>query len=209
MNVPARKRETAMTVLATLDDLLAIPEATRRHELIEGSIHEKEAARGEHGHAQRSMSEYVGPFVRRPGGRLPGGWWIVTEVEVFFDAKNTFAPDLTGWRRERHPERPTGTPIRVRPDWICEVLSTNRGHDLVKKKRVYHRYEVPHYWIVDPAREMISVYRWASEGYIEIQVAERGEIIHPEPFEAMPLHVGFLFGDDPEEDDEEVVGEGT
>jgi Uma2 family endonuclease len=205
MNVPARKRDASTAVLAALDDLLAIPEANRRHELIEGSIFEKEAASGEHGIAQRAIAAYVGPFVRRAGDRFPGGWWIVTGTEVFFDAKNTFAPDLSGWRRERHPEHPTGSPIRVRQDWICEIISTNRGHDLVKKKRVYHRHEVPHYWIVDPVREMLTVYGWRPEGYMELQFAERGEIIQPEPFEVVPLHVGFLFGDDPEDD--EVVGE--
>jgi hypothetical protein len=54
---------------------------------------------------------------------------------------------------------------------------------------------------------MLSVYCWRAEGYIELQVAERGEIIHPEPFQEVPLHVGVLFGDDPEDD--EVVGEET
>lgn len=33
---------------ATIEDLLAIPEERRRHELIDGEIHEKGAATGEH-----------------------------------------------------------------------------------------------------------------------------------------------------------------
>ena len=33
-----------------------------------------------------------------------------------------FRPDLAGWRRERAALRPTGRPIRIRPDWICEIL---------------------------------------------------------------------------------------
>jgi Uma2 family endonuclease len=184
---------------ATVDDLFAIPEEHRRHELIDGEIVEKGAASAEHGGAQFSVANYLGPFRRMPGGRWPGGWWFVTEVEVFFDERNTFRPDVTGWRRERMSERPRGTPITTRPDWVCEILSTNRRNDLVRKKRTYHRHEVPHYWIVDPAEESLTVHRWAKEGYLEVLVAERGERVRAEPFDAIPLAVGVLFGD--EDDD--------
>jgi Uma2 family endonuclease len=129
---------------ATLGDLLAIPEEDRRHELVDGVIVEKKAASGEYGLAQHGLSAYVGPFARRPGGRWPGGWWFATEVDVFFDDANTFLPDITGWRRERCPEPPSGTPMTLRPDWVCEILKANRRNDLVKKKRAYHRHKVPH-----------------------------------------------------------------
>jgi Uma2 family endonuclease len=107
---------------------------------------------------------------------------------------------VVGWRRERVPERPRGVPVAARPDWICEVLSTNRRNDTVKKKRVYHRHEVPHYWLVDSIEETLTVYRWGPDGYVEVLVAERGEQEHPEPFAAVPLHVGALFGDDDPDD---------
>ncbi|MDC3959341.1 Uma2 family endonuclease [Polyangium jinanense] len=205
MNVPARKAPPAPPP-ATLEDLYAIPEEKRRHELIEGSIVEKGAATVRHGSSQWALSGWTAPFGRRPGGRFPGGWWFSTEVDVFFDATNTFIPDIAGWRRERLLELPTDFPIRVRPDWVCEILSTNRRNDLVKKKRVYHRHEVPHYWIVDPVEESLSVYRWEPAGYLEILVAERGERVRAEPFDAIPLQVGILFGDD-EEDEEPAAGE--
>lgn len=184
---------------ATLEDLFAIPEEKRRHELIEGSIVEKGAASGEHGGVQRKLSAYVDPFERRPGGRLPGGWWFVTEVDIFFDQANVLRPDVAGWRRERVPERPRGAPLRIRPDWVCEILSTNRRNDLIKKKRVYHQHQVPHYWIIDPTDETLAVYRWTSDGYTEVLAAERGERVRAEPFDAIPLEVGTLFGDEEED----------
>ncbi|MBK8256400.1 MAG: Uma2 family endonuclease [Polyangiaceae bacterium] len=183
---------------ATLVDLLAIPEGERRHELIDGEIIPKEVASPKHGAVQSSLSEVVGPFRRRSGGR-PGGWWFATEVEIWFDEANTLRPDIAGWRRERVAEPPDETPVRVRPDWICEILSTNRSNDLVRKKRVYHRAGVPHYWIIDPIEKTLSVLRWASEGYLEVLAAERHDTVRPEPFEALPLQVGILFDDDPAE----------
>jgi Uma2 family endonuclease len=71
---------------------------------------------------------------------------------------------------------------------------------------VYHRFGVPHYWIIDPAEETLSVLRWIQDGYVEILTAERSETVRAEPFEAMPPQVGIFFGDD--EKDEEPAQEG-
>jgi Uma2 family endonuclease len=185
---------------ATLADFLAIPEEQRRRlELVDGSIVERGAASGAHGAVQRKVSAYIDPYDRRPGGRAPGGWWFATEVDVYFDESNTLRPDVAGWRRDRVPARPLDIPVMVRPDWVCEVLSTNKRNDLVKKKRVYHRHQVPHYWIIDPEQETLTVHKWGQEGYVEIVVAERGETVRAEPFDVLPLQVGVLLGDD--EDD--------
>ena len=77
----ASAAEAART--ATRVDLLAIPEAERFHEVIDGELVRKAMPTGRHGRAQsRIASRIGGPFDRRPGGRFPGGWWSVTEVVV-------------------------------------------------------------------------------------------------------------------------------
>jgi Uma2 family endonuclease len=184
---------------ATLADLLAIPEEYRRHEIVDGVLVEKEAASARHGGAQVRLSRRLAPYDRRPSGRLPGGWWFATEVEVLFEDSQVFRPDIAGWRRERLPQLPTEVPVRVRPDWVCEILSKNRRNDLIKKKRVYHRHEVGHYWIADPIEETLAVHRWHTDGYVEILVADRDERIRAQPFEAIEFRVGVLFGDDDDE----------
>ncbi len=180
----------------TIDDLIAIPEEQRRHEIVDGQLVEKEAASGRHGRAQVRLARELGPFDRRPGGREPGGWWFATEVEILFAPEAVYKPDIAGWRRERLSEPPDEFPITVRPDWVCEILSTNRRNDVIRKKRGYHRYGVPHYWIVDPAEGSLTVNRWATDGYLEVLVAERGELVRAEPFDAIELAVGVLLGDD-------------
>jgi Uma2 family endonuclease len=119
-------------------------------------------------------------------------------VDIYFDPQNTLRPDVAGWRRERLPELPAEVPIRILPDWTCEVLSTNKRNDLVKKKRIYHRHKVPHYWIVDPIEQTLAVYRWYPDGYIEVLTTERGERVRAEPFDAVELQVGVFFGEDEE-----------
>ncbi|WP_437571946.1 Uma2 family endonuclease [Sorangium sp. So ce542] len=187
---------------ARLADLLAIPEEQRFHEIVDGELMHKAVPSFEHGDAQSAIVAHVKiPFQRRPGGRWPGGWWFATEVEVELAPDQVYRPDVVGWRRERAPERPSGSPVRIRPDWVCEVLSPdNARNDTVKKMRVYQRCQLPHYWIVDPREETMTVYRWTPEGYLVALRAERGERVRAEPFDAIELQVGVLFGDEREDE---------
>lgn len=184
---------------ATIADLLAIPEDRRRHEIIDGVLVEKEAASGRHGRTQVRVARRLGPYDRRPGGRGPGGWWFATEVEIQLSEIQVFRPDVLGWRRERMVEVPVEVPLLVTPDWICEILSTNRRNDLIKKKRAYHQHHISHYWLLDPIDETLAVYRWHADGYVEVLVAERHETVRAEPFGAIELRVAVLFGDDDDE----------
>ena len=51
---------------------------------------------------------------------------------------------------------------------------------------------------MDPRDETLTVLRWAEPGYLTVLRAERGETVQPEPFDAVSLPVGVLFGDEPE-----------
>jgi Uma2 family endonuclease len=184
----------------SLDDFLAIPEAERFHELIAGQLTPKAAPSGEHGAAQAGIVGAVQPgFQRRSGGPGgPGGWWIATEVEIALETGDIVRPDVAGWRRDRCPDRPSGTPVKLRPDWICEVLSqSNASDDTIAKLRLYHRVAVPYYWIADPRDTTLTVLRWSADGYVTRLRAARDERVRAEPFEAIELSVGRLFGDDP------------
>lgn len=184
---------------ATLADLAAIPEEERDHEIIDGVLHKREAASFGHGNAQFMFGSVLAPFQRKPGGTAPGGWWFAMETEVLLAEDQIYRSDVVGWRRERVPNKPTEWPVRTIPDWVCEMLSTNWRRDTMWKKRGYHRAKVPHYWIVDPAEQTLEVLRWHPDGYITVVAAMSEETVKPEPFDAIDLFVGRLFGEDERE----------
>jgi Uma2 family endonuclease len=196
MSGPAAKKLPSPAALA---DLLALPEEDH-YELVDGELVQKEAGSVRHGQAQGAAFHLLSPYRRKPGGPpdRPGGWWFSTEALIDFGEPNARMPDVAGWRRERLPELSDEAVVKVLPDWICEVLSTNRADDLVKKKRLYHRREIPHYWLIDPRDEILTVLRWTPDGYTEVLVAERNERVRAEPFVAIDLQVGVFFGDDEE-----------
>lgn len=200
MGEPARKVKARAT--ATIEDLLAIPEDKRWHEIIDGELVRKAMPSFAHGRGQNRLGSRIGdPYDRPSGRRGPGGWWILTDVEVELAPEQVYRPDLVGFRRERVPTPPPDWPIRVRPDWVCEILSpSNATNDTLRKFRNYHRYEIPHYWILDPVGHTLFVHRWAADGYLVVATAEAGERIHAEPFDAVELDIDELFGDIAEEE---------
>ena len=196
MNMPAKKLPSP----ATVPDLLEMPEDDR-YELVAGELIAKEAAAGPHGRAQVKLSAALDPFHRRQGSSedRPGGWWFATEALVLFAPDQVRRPDVAGWRRERMPDLPVDIPITAIPDWICEILSpSNASTDTILKMALYRDAQVRHYWILDPQRETLTVYRWTTEGYLFVLGARRGERVHAEPFEELDLPVGMFFGDDDE-----------
>lgn len=188
----------ASSLLATAETLFALGDAPS--EVIRGVVVRKAEPSAEHGDAQAGLAAALRPpFHRRSGDDPPGpgGWWILTEVEVELARHDVLRPDLVGFRRARVAERPSGRPIRTRPDWVCEILSpSNAKTDLVDKLAVYRDAEVPHYWIVDPATETLTVHRWTAEGYLIALRAGREATVRAEPFDAIELRVGTLFGED-------------
>lgn len=186
---------------STAADLACLPPGVRA-EVIDGEIVEKANPSAEHADAQGgALTHLRGLYHRRLAGggegEKPGGWWILPEVEIELAVHEVYRPDIAGWRRDRTPERPRGQPVKARPDWIGEVLSpSNASHDLVKKLRVYHQSHVDHYWIVDPQNETLTVLRWTPDGYLAALTAGRADRVRAEPFEAVELAVGVLFGDE-------------
>ncbi|MDI3282013.1 Uma2 family endonuclease [Polyangium sp. 15x6] len=189
---PARRRAPA-----TLADLLAIPEEQRRHEIIDGELVQKAMPKPRHGFGQISIGSTLHPvFGGPPGSGGPGGWWIIPEMEILLAPDQIYRPDLSGWRRERLPRLPDDSPITLRPDWVCEILSpSNKAHDTIRKRHTYHRFEVPHFWILDPMRESLTVLRWTPEGYLIAAEAARGQRLRAEPFDAIELDIDKLFPD--------------
>ncbi len=184
--------------LLTFADLLALGDVSA--EIVGGTLVYKADPSGEHADAQAALAAFLRPeFHRKSGHGGPGGWWILTEVDIELAAHDVYRPDVCGWRRERLPERPSGRPVRVRPDWVCEILSSsNAATDQVDKFRVYAASGVPFYWIGDPERKILTVYRLEGDRYSVALQAKQGETVSAPPFEAAPLRVGLLFGEDPD-----------
>jgi Uma2 family endonuclease len=174
--------------IPTIADLEALAPGVKG-EIIEGVLYTMTRPRGRH---QRTAGvvggDLNGPFDRGLGG--PGGWWILPEPGIELPGTPEIAPDLAGWRRERLPDLPFDAPIRVVPDWVCEILSpTTRRHDLLVKKPYYAKVGVAHHWLIDLDARTLTAYRLQSGLWVEFGVYGDEHDARIEPFGDVALNV--------------------
>ncbi len=182
--------------LLTIEEFQEAYQGTRC-QFHEGEVWQAQATTADHSDLMGAISEILRQlFHKRSGPQNPGGWWILPEVAVRYEMGSLFSHDLAGWRRSRVPERPSGFPVTVRPDWVCEILSTNSNNDRIVKKAVLHKCEVPFYWIVDPIERSIQIFEWCDKGYVSVLDVTAGFEGKIPPFDAVTLKANVLFGEE-------------
>jgi Uma2 family endonuclease len=179
---------------ATYADLVTLPDDVRA-EIHAGEVVVSPSPTPRHAKAQGAMRRFVGgPYDDDDGHGGPGGWWILLEVDVRFEVNEIVRPDLSGWRRERLDDPWDKRPIDVVPDWVCEVLSqSNAATDRVRKRQLYARHGVTHYWIVDPMARTLEAMTLQDGAWLEVGSYTDGSVAHIEPFHEIELDIARLF----------------
>jgi Uma2 family endonuclease len=158
-------------------------------ELIDGQLCWKASPRASHAYVQGTLREELRAASRSNGGR----WWILIEPDVIFAEDTVLRPDLAGWRIERLPELPDG-PVRVEPDWVCEILSPgHERYDRITKLERYARYGVPFAWIASPELRTVEAYRLQDGLWVRLGAWTDGNVLAIPPFEGLEVVVGRLF----------------
>ena len=180
---------------AMLKDFLAIPPHERFHEILDGELVKKTMPSGRHATVQRRLGGLLDGYDDGSLHRQPGGWWLMSEVEIMLPFEQLVRPDLAGWRCVRMPEVPDEFPLRLRPDWVCEVVSpSDARRDTVIKYRDYAKAGIPYYWLVDLKQRAVTALQLKNEHYIVQGEAQEGSPLRQvEPFELVEIAIEVLF----------------
>jgi Uma2 family endonuclease len=178
---------------ATYADLIRIPEH-QVAEIVGGELHAAPRPSSRHALASSRLGFALGdPFDRGRGG--PGGWWLLDEPEVHLGS-DVLVPDLAGWRRERMPDFPDTPAFTLAPDWVCEVVSAStESMDRARKMPVYAREGVGHLWFLNPLLRTLEVYRLAEGRWLLLATHEGTIRVRADPFDAVELTLGPLWGE--------------
>jgi Uma2 family endonuclease len=162
-------------------------------ELIDGELYTSPRPGGPHARASSSLGALlVTRFQFGDGG--PGGWWIIDEPELHFDA-DVLVPDIAGWRTERMPEIPTSHIFSVVPDWVCEVTSPSNGRiDRLKKMPIYARESVAYAWLVNPEQQLLEARRLHDGQWIVIGEYGGADVVRGQPFEEVEIDLTRVWG---------------
>ena len=163
----------------TYEDYLKLPDEECYHyEILDGVLVKEPAPYVHHQRVSRRLQRLLEDyFVQRD----PEGEVFNAPIDVTLSDTNVIQPDLVyvpGRQKEIiKEERIDGTPYLV-----VEVVSKwTRAKDRVRKRSIYERVGVPHYWVVDPFDETIEAYALQSDRYIlKSSSLDAGEFTHPD-----------------------------
>jgi Uma2 family endonuclease len=148
--------ETASkSVRLTYEDLRRLPDDGLRHELIDGEHYVSPAPSSKHQRVSGQIFGHLFVFLREhPLGRV-----YHAPLDVLFSESDCVEPDVLYVSQEREHRQMTEENLEGAPDLVVEILSPSTKHiDRGVKHRLYERFRVPEYWIIDPERESVMVY---------------------------------------------------
>jgi len=143
--------------LLTVADLDAFPDDNNRYELIGGELFVSHAPGLSHQRVLHNLQLEFGSYLKaNPIGIIvPGPGMILSDYDAVI-------PDICFVRNERWDEVVTGEKFTRAVDLVIEIISPgkeNRARDLVAKRRLYAKYGVKEYWIVDRENLSVSILR--------------------------------------------------
>jgi Uma2 family endonuclease len=152
--------KTSSPVRLTYELLLRLPADGKRHELIDGEHYVTPAPTTRH---QRSLGNLY-MMLRRFCDERQLGEVFFAPVDVVLSELDVVEPDLLFIARSRSAIVQEAC-VTEAPDLVVEVLSpSTRRTDALVKRKLYERFGVREYWIVDPEIARIEVYRKSADG---------------------------------------------
>jgi Uma2 family endonuclease len=171
----------------TLEEFLALPEMEPRCELIDGVVYMAAFPIPDHQFLTLVLATRLVLQIMETGLGI-----VLNEPGVVLSSNTAVGPDITVIRSDR-----TGiigpTVIDGAPDIVAEVLSSNRNHDLVTKRRHYEARGIPEYWIIDAVADTLTVLELADGVYSERAVLTAEDTLTTPLFPDFDLPLAQLF----------------
>jgi len=152
-------REVSMAaneeLLLTVSDLDSMPEDGNRYEVIEGELFVSKAPGVPHQSVSMNLSWMFSDFLKlNPIGR------VLATPGLILDELSGVIPDLVFVSTERFERIVRNERLIAAPDLIIEILSPgseNERRDRTVKRKLYGRFGVKEYWLVDLQNRVIEV----------------------------------------------------
>lgn len=183
MSLPAykEKRYTYKDYLEITDD--------NRYEVIEGGLIMVPAPFPYHQEVSKLIGFELIKFVE--GNKQ--GKVLFAPCDVVFNEENVVQPDILVILNE-NLQIIKEKNISGAPDLVIEILSNSTAHkDLIKKRRLYERFKVKEYWIVDPMEKSITVYSLKEKKIEEIKTFSADETLSSPLLKKFALHIKDIF----------------
>lgn len=181
--------------LMTIDHLESIPyDEWHRYELIEGELYVSCAPGIPHQLVLNNLQfELTNYLKQNPIGRLVPGPGAV------FDRYNSVIPDIVFVRKDRWNTIVSKNRFNAAPDLLIEIVSpgsTDYSRDFNLKRKVYSKFGVPEYWVVDGWSKSVIVFGLEDNTLKEVTRFRETDSLESPIFPGLSLKLSDVFTDD-------------
>lgn len=171
----------------TYKDYLQLPE-DKRYELIEGEFFTVPSPSTGHQSISQNLFRILDAYIRDRGlGKL-----YYAPLDVVLSEENVLQPDLLFVSKQRF-NIITDKNIQGAPDLVIEILSSaTADKDRGLKQKLYAKFGVREYWLVDPDKETIEVLTLTEEGFESVRVYQKGEVVESSLLKGISLAVAEI-----------------
>lgn len=155
--------------LYNMDDIYALPDGERA-ELIDGQIYYMAPPNTKHQRLSGRIYNTISNYIRANGGACEP---FIAPFAVFLNAndRDYVEPDICVICDK---DKLTDRGCNGAPDWIIEIVSkSSRQMDYFKKLFKYRTAGVREYWVVDPDKNVITVYNFEKDNMEEYTFTDK------------------------------------
>ncbi|HVR96435.1 MAG TPA: Uma2 family endonuclease [Thermoanaerobaculia bacterium] len=175
----------------TYEDYALIPDDGLRHEILDGEHYVSPVPPLRHQDTAGSLFVELFSFVEvRRMGRVFFG-----PLDILLSEHDIAQPDLLFISNERSGILKEAN-VEGAPDLLVEVLSdSTRQIDEGIKWRIYERFGVREYWLVDPKLRRVTIFRHTGKGFgpAETLSAEAGDVLTTPLLPGLEIRVSEIF----------------
>ena len=147
----------------TIDDIYALPDGERA-ELIDGKIYYMDPPNTRHQRILLSLSRKIADYIESQNGECEV---FPAPFAVFLNENDTnyVEPDIS---IVCDKNKISDKGCHGAPDWVIEIVSpSSKQMDYYKKLFKYRTAGVREYWVVDPERELVTIYNFEKDSMEE------------------------------------------
>jgi Uma2 family endonuclease len=176
-------------IVLTYDDYCELPNDHNRYEILDGELSVTPTPTTKHqitlGNLHRILSTHV---FANSKGRL-----LLAPTDVILAATTVVQPDLVFVGNDRSQVVSTRG-VEGAPTLVVEILSPTTHHnDRVTKAQLYARYQIPHYWLIDPDQRTLEAYELVIDHYDLAARARDAEVFAPSLFPGLSVQLSDLW----------------
>jgi Uma2 family endonuclease len=169
-------------------DYLQLPE-DKRYEILEGELYVVPAPNTRH----QRVSKRIQVALIRQAEEKDLGEVFNAPYDVILSEETVTQPDILFVRKERL-DIVAEANLTGAPDLVVEILSPGtREKDLAVKRKIYARFGVQEYWIVDPETNTVEVLEWKASGYSMIGIYGESERLASHLLPELALSLAEVF----------------